>query len=174
LKRVAQPEASLLLYGGSSMHPLFRGGDLLDVVPCDASGARAGDVIAFTDQGGGPVVVHRVVALTDAGLITRGDNNDCLDDEAVREGHLLGRVAAINRGVRRIAVAGGRRGVLVARLVRLRRQVAPFPHGPFRLLLRRLARVSTLLWSRPRAVIFASGEISVTRLVVPGRRGGAR
>ena len=174
MRRGARPETSLLLYGGRSMHPLFRGGDLLDVIPCGVSGARAGDVIAFTDPGGGPVVVHRVVARTNTGLITRGDNNVCRDGEPVQAGRILGRVTVIHRGARRIAVAGGPRGVLVARLLQLRRQAVPVLRGPYRLLRCGLERLPSPGWSRPRAVTFASGKISVTRLVLPGRRGGAR
>lgn len=166
---------TLLFYGGPSMYPLLRANDLLEVEPCGGAGALPGDVIVFRHTDDAAVVVHRVVAAGADGLITRGDNNDRADDSPVRASDIVGRVTTACRGAKRIAIAGGRRGLLIARLLRLRRackmRVARLARRPYRLVRGGVARLPLPARVKPRAVVFSSGGVSVTRLV---RRWGSR
>jgi signal peptidase I len=55
----------------SSMAPLVREGDALRLVPLARERVAAGAVVAFRQDG--VLVVHRVLARTSAGLVTKGD-----------------------------------------------------------------------------------------------------
>jgi len=55
----------------SSMAPLVREGDALRLVPLERGRVGAGDLVAFRQDG--VLVVHRVLARTPAGLVTKGD-----------------------------------------------------------------------------------------------------
>jgi hypothetical protein len=54
-----------------SMAPLVRAGDRLHLAAADRRDIRPGALVAF--RSGGILVVHRVLAVTTAGLITKGD-----------------------------------------------------------------------------------------------------
>jgi hypothetical protein len=127
------------------MNPLLREDDLLEVARCGAAGALPGDVIAFVGRGS-EIIVHRVVAAGPEGLTTRGDNNSCNDDAPVRPAMLIGRVTRAWRGSAEIAVAGGRRGLLVTRILRLRRacrrRLVHVLHGPWRILCGAVTRLA--------------------------------
>ena len=102
------------LYIGPSMVPTFRPGYLLYIRP-DASDISPGDVIVYDNPSGNIPTVHRVVSISDGGLITRGDNNRLCDLIPVLPEHLIGRVEMLEDQGRLIPVAGGRRGLWVAR-----------------------------------------------------------
>ena len=71
----------------------FRPGDRLVIEPVPISAVVAGDVVAFvppTDEVAQYPWVHRVVAVTSGGLVTRGDNNSRADAPLVTEENLLG------------------------------------------------------------------------------------
>ena len=99
----------------------FRLGDCLVIEPLSVADICPGDVVAFRrpENGGGvDTVTHRVVAVTSGGLVTRGDNNRCVDAVLVTAENLLGRVTHVERDggvVRR--VQGGRLGLLRARVL---------------------------------------------------------
>lgn len=97
------------------MVPTFRPGQLLYIRP-DASDINPGDVIVFDNLPGNYPIVHRVVSLSDRGLITRGDNNRLTDLVPVLPEHLLGRVEMLEDHDRLLPVVGGRRGLWSARL----------------------------------------------------------
>jgi hypothetical protein len=105
------------------MRSIFRPGDRLVLEPVHLAEVRSGDVVAFRSsngQRGAVEIVHRVVAVRPEGLVTRGDNNRETDQRYVTEETLLGRVNHVERdGVVR-DVHGGRRGLLRARLLRMR------------------------------------------------------
>jgi hypothetical protein len=86
-----------LLYSGASMNPLFRDGDVLEVVPYHGSAICLGDVVAFATPAGPKKVIHRVVAVEPGGIITKGDNLPWVDDWAIKPGDILGKVVAIQR-----------------------------------------------------------------------------
>ncbi len=139
------------LYCGGSMAPLFRPGQMLYVKP-GVQELRPGDVIIFDDPSRGARVVHRIIEITPAGLITRGDHNLRRDEQPVVSGLVVGRVDAVETdgGLRR--VSGGRRGLARARArrlaLRLRRGLHSLLAHPWRML-----RASSLVGRSLRRLI---------------------
>lgn len=75
-----------------SMAPLIRPGDALRVTPVGADPPRTGAIVAY--RSGAQLIVHRVVAATREGVVTRGDGlRDA--DEPVARTRVIGRVTAI-------------------------------------------------------------------------------
>ncbi|CAG0978968.1 partial signal peptidase I, partial [Anaerolineae bacterium] len=70
-----------------------------------------GDVIVFARPVGSGYVTHRIIAVTPAGVITRGDNNARTDDGRVAFDHVIGRVEMLEDRGRIRSVQGGRRGL---------------------------------------------------------------
>lgn len=101
---------------GMSMDPFIRDGDVITVVPLHAR-PRLGDVIACTHPGNGRLMVHRVVAAGQDGLVLRGDANDAADG-AVAWGEVLGAVSAVQRGGRAVLLGRGPERLLLAYLSR--------------------------------------------------------
>jgi hypothetical protein len=104
----------------------FRPGDYLTVEPASIAAICPGDVVIYQgrDQAGEPEdVVHRVVAVTPGGLVTRGDNNPQIDNVLVTQDMLLGRVTHAERAGRTRPVWGGRPGLLRVRALHARRRV---------------------------------------------------
>jgi len=62
---------------GTSMLPTLEGGDLVVIQGVPINQVHVGDIIVYggTCSASGLSVVHRVVGITPAGLITKGDNN---------------------------------------------------------------------------------------------------
>jgi hypothetical protein len=89
--------AEKLLYNGTSMNPLFRQGDILEVVPYDGQEIQVGDVVAFPNPKKPGKVIHRVAAVKPWGLVTKGDNLAFVDDWTLKPGDVLGQVVAIHR-----------------------------------------------------------------------------
>ena len=102
------------IYRGSSMTPTFRTGQLLYVCPtaCDIT---PGDVVVFADPSKKDYVVHRVVSTTDAGLVTRGDNNSRYDLPVVLD-QVIGRVEVLEDQGCLKPVQGGDQGLWSARI----------------------------------------------------------
>lgn len=113
-------------YHGSSMLGTLRSGDQVVIEPVPLTAMRPGDVVAFrptvADDEGIPIV-HRVVAIRPAGLLTQGDNNAQIDVGLVTADRLLGRVTHVERGGRPMLVRGGRAGQLWVVYLRARRRV---------------------------------------------------
>ena len=109
-----------LLYRGQSMLPTFRELDLICYQrDCPV---KAGDVVAFSLPGDRPcIVVHRVMKVTEDGLVTRGDNGEP-DPDVVPISRVLGVVRAYNRNGRLHKVSGGVLGKAVALQCVVRRQ----------------------------------------------------
>lgn len=105
-------------YMGPSMHPTFKSGDQLLVIPYGEKKIRRGDVIAFLPPGGGQRVIHRVVQVDSRGIKSRGDRNSRFDPWLLDPAHIEGRVAYARRGARVWKVAGGPVGRLSAGVVR--------------------------------------------------------
>ena len=114
--------ANRKIYRGNSMLRLFSPGDLLAVESLSAGDVRTGDVICFDNPDGG-LTVHRVVGRTaDGSLVTMGDNNPRPDAFTLSPDRTVQLVRTV-RGLsgRESTVHGGRRGMLIFRLNRLRR-----------------------------------------------------
>jgi signal peptidase len=67
----------------SSMAPTYSPGDLAITRMADPLNTRPGDVICF--HMAGKQILHRVVQVADAGIVTRGDANSEPDPEIVTE-----------------------------------------------------------------------------------------
>ncbi len=93
-----------LLYTGTSMNPLMREGDVVEICPYEGQEIRLGDVVAFAHPEKPEKVIHRVVAVGPSGVQTRGDNTPAADDWILQPADLLGRVVAIRRQGRRLPV----------------------------------------------------------------------
>ena len=81
---------------GASMWPLaapLQAG----VAAVAAAALRPGDVVAFLAPSGRNLLLHRVVAVTECGVLTRGDTNQ-LADPVVPFGAVLGRLEALRCG----------------------------------------------------------------------------
>jgi signal peptidase I len=75
---------------GTSMEPDFRTGDLAVLSPAD--GYSIGDVVAYRSESLDTIVMHRIVSVEPEGFVTRGDNNDWLDEDRPTEEEILGRL----------------------------------------------------------------------------------
>ena len=124
---------------GSSMYPLVRDGDILDVWPVGSAGADVGDVVLYRSSGNG-IVVHRVVGIDGQGekvtLLVKGDSVKTADAQ-VQESQVLGRAVSTERRGRRIAPAPRlwrHRSSLHLRLLPLRRRAYAALHGALRVL----------------------------------------
>lgn len=109
----------LFTYSGLSMNPTFSHEDLLGVKKEKV--VSPGDVVFF--RSGCRFVVHRAMAVTPHGIVTRGDNNPANDIEPIRPDDVVGIVVAAWRGDRRRRIHGGRAGILVARWLHCRRRI---------------------------------------------------
>jgi hypothetical protein len=162
---------SLVVYSGPSMYPTLRDPEILEVEPYGAGRPRAGDVVLFRSPEFDRAVVHRIVRVSPAGLSTRGDANAEEDAFTLRPGDIKGRVVAARRGSKRRHVAGGLRGLLAFRWIRLRRLL---DRGAARLLLPLysalcrsglVARLQPEAF-RPHVVVFRAGGRDRFRLLV--------
>jgi signal peptidase I len=102
------------VYRGSSMMPTFREGQLLYVRP--VRHWNVGDVVVFKMSDDIEAIVHRVVAITPDGLVTRGDHNKAFDPFFVLDVHVVGKVEMVEDGSALHTVAGGWRGLWEARI----------------------------------------------------------
>lgn len=111
-------QSTYVAYTGSSMHPLFQPGDLLEVLPYSGRIVDRGDVIVFYCPCEERTIVHRVATIGRQGIRTRGDNNARLDPWLVSPELIVGYVAGVLRGLRWRLVARGRSGRLVSDAMR--------------------------------------------------------
>ncbi len=103
------------IYNGPSMLPTFRPGQLLFVRPLEQAPA-AGDVLVFSYPSRNRNIVHRLVSISGAQLITRGDNNLRYDAFQVQVEQVIGRVEHVKGGGVVRPVLGGWRGLWKARV----------------------------------------------------------
>ena len=151
------------IYNGPSMTPTFRPGHLLYVRPATRD-ITPGDVIVFVDPSRNGHIVHRVVSVTDAGLVTRGDGNSRNDPLPVTPELVVGCVAMAEAKGHLKQVGGGNRGLWSARIGWGTRRVGQRLRRPFQLLYR-------VLWSFPvlRRVLgwLFSRQLTVVHLETP-------
>jgi len=108
-------------YVGPSMNPTLCEPEMMEIVPYESRPPRVGDVAFFLSPGAEQPVVHRIVRVTPADITTRGDNNTREDPCLLQPRDIKGQVVAAWRGRKRREIAGGLRGRLRGRWVRLRR-----------------------------------------------------
>jgi signal peptidase len=112
-------EPKSMNYIGTSMSPVLKTGDRLQVNPYNRQEIRRGDVVTFIPPGGDSKIVHRVISVNSDGIKTRGDNCDYEDDWVLKRENILGRVVAAQREKRRWRVFGGPMGQLFAAVLRV-------------------------------------------------------
>jgi signal peptidase I len=107
-------------YCGNSMRSVFCPGDYLLVTPVLPGDIFPGDVIVFNntfDQNNAEEIVHRVVAMTSAGLVTRGDNNLYCDMTPVASEDIIGQVRQyVSTGGQTKNVLNGKIGLWMVRI----------------------------------------------------------
>ena len=113
----------LFNYYGASMNPTFKTGDELTALPYARRKALPGDVIVFRSPASGRNVVHRVVRVDSTGIATCGDNCILNDPWILSPEKIIGRVVSEKRAHRNLRVRGGRTGIVVAGILRLRKRV---------------------------------------------------
>jgi signal peptidase I len=99
------------------MRPLFKPGDLLEVLAYEDRQVRRGDVILFSCPSESCKVVHRVADIDTHGIRTKGDNNARIDPWVVSPQQVVGYVVHAQRGRRWRRISGGSLGRWVANLV---------------------------------------------------------
>ena len=113
-------------YRGRSMKDTFLPGDCLAVESIPISDIHLGDAVVYREanhQDEPDELAHRVMAIVPDGLVTRGDNNTYNDTTLVTAENLVGRVTHVQRNGKRRVVRGGRRGLLRARILRVRNRI---------------------------------------------------
>ncbi|MDZ7687587.1 MAG: signal peptidase I [Halobacteriales archaeon] len=115
----------LLSYAESgSMEPAIDEGDGFFLVPSQLSSVGVGDVVTFQAENvnGGELTTHRVVAETDTGYITKGDDNPFTDQDtgepAVTDAQIVGVVPTLGDSPVTVPMLGtfveGTRGVVTS------------------------------------------------------------
>lgn len=72
-----------------SMEPTIKVGDMI-IIDTEAQNFKEKDIITFKDEVGS-FVTHRIMEVKEEGFVTKGDNNDSLDSDLVREENIVGR-----------------------------------------------------------------------------------
>jgi len=138
------------VHAGVSMLPTLRPGYLVYVRPAKEN-LSPGDVIVFMRASDDCCFTHRVVAITERGLFTQGDNNLEPDTLQVSWEQIVGKVETMEVGGQRQPVLGGAKGLRAAKLrwagLKLDYGIRRLLGGPLRAL--RLKRIVPMLW-RPK------------------------
>lgn len=116
---------------GFSMSPFIRDGDVITIAP---GRLRYGDVVAFLNSFRDKLTVHRIVHISRAGYLIKGDNAPEPDGRVPRSS-IIGRVVRVEHrgrqvwlglGIERVAIAFlSRRGWLFPVFMPLWRMVRP-------------------------------------------------
>ncbi len=100
---------------GFSMTPFVRDGDVITVSPLSKRPIGTGEIVAYTHEKTGKLVVHRVIRKRGGAYLVRGDNARAFD-ELVPKRRLLGCVTAVERKGRKIRLGLGPERFLIALL----------------------------------------------------------
>jgi signal peptidase I len=95
---------------GISMEPRFHTGDLGVLRAADSY--AVGDVIAYRSATLDTIVMHRIVDGDEHGFVTKGDNNDWLDEDRPTEADVLGKLFTRVPHAGKVLTALGAPGVL--------------------------------------------------------------
>ena len=78
-----------------SMEPVIPAGSWVVGVPARGEEIAVGDVAAYRKENGTklqPLIIHRVVGITESGFIFQGDNNEQPDSQIVRADQIMYRI----------------------------------------------------------------------------------
>ena len=78
-----------------SMEPVIPAGSWVVGVPARGEEIAVGDVAAYRKENGTklqPIIIHRVVGITESGFIFQGDNNEQPDSQIVRADQIMYRI----------------------------------------------------------------------------------
>ena len=100
------------IYRGPSMNPTFIEPELLTIEPYNGKEPKKGDIICYQIDHKNERTVHRVIAVKDSGIKTRGDNNACADGYTVDNAAVIGRVVASRKGIETRTIYGSFAGEL--------------------------------------------------------------
>jgi len=75
---------------GISMEPMFHQGDLVVVADRRREYATPGDMVLYHSAATDQLVLHRIVATTGTGFVTRGDNNWWVDPDLPTQDEIIG------------------------------------------------------------------------------------
>ena len=117
------PSKTTKYYTGNSMKPTFRPLDDLIIESRKIHDVKTGDIIVFHPSKGSQSIVHRVIEIKGAGLVTQGDNNVNADNQLVTSENLIGKVVAYERNGKRKPVTGGQIGNSKLAVIRSRRKL---------------------------------------------------
>jgi signal peptidase I len=122
---------------GPSMYPTLRGGDGLVLKKYKSNAdLKIGDIIVYPhpEPNKNFDVVHRIIKLTEKGVVTRGDNNNKIDPYLVVYENISGWVYAAKRKNKTIYLLNGKKGYILHRLMLFRKYVVYPMIKPLRLL----------------------------------------
>lgn len=107
--RLRSGEVVSIRLWGRSMFPIVLPGTRLRFVPCAAPKVRVGDVVLVAR--GRSLVAHRVLSISDGGIVMQGDGH-ARPDPTVAPEDVLGRAAGVPLGRTQIALPEGIAGPL--------------------------------------------------------------
>jgi signal peptidase I len=98
-----------------SMNPTLWEKDILEVVPYNKKNdIRIGDVIVFASPIDETIIAHRVIAIFEEGICTKGDNNGAEDPWRLGAEAIFGKVVVAFRNKEHHIILGGMAGLLIA------------------------------------------------------------
>ncbi|MGB9631438.1 MAG: signal peptidase I [Candidatus Methanodesulfokora sp.] len=89
-----------------SMEPTLEPGDLILVQKVDPASLKVGDIIVFEVPWSNTPIVHRVIAIDNGKIFTKGDNNLYPDPSYRTSGDVYGKVIEISGHPFRIPIVG--------------------------------------------------------------------
>jgi signal peptidase I len=90
---------------GDSMSPFIQDGDTITVEPSPRQ-LRPGDVVAFVNVLSNQLMVHRIVHVSPAGCLIKGDNNS-VPDGLMPASSIIGRIVRVVRRGRQVRLGLG-------------------------------------------------------------------
>lgn len=118
LQKKVDDSLKYIIYRGSSMNPLLKDRDIVQVCPYNGKKVRRGDVIVFFSTEEAKKIIHRIISFNMKGIKTRGDNNRDVDPWILKHDDIVGQVIYVQKGNRERRVFGGPTGILSAHIGR--------------------------------------------------------
>lgn len=162
--------AGMVAFSGYSMKPTLVDGDLVELLPYKDRKVQVGDIIYYQLPAAGKAIIHRVVRITPAGVIARGDNNFFDDADPIPPHLIFGQVVSVWRDSRQGKIAGGRKGMVYYKFYQLllacKRAIIPILRPFYHTLFRRGVNARCLPRRfQPKVVNFNDGKEYHLRLV---------